>query len=746
MQPELNLSQQSPENDGSAHEQAARKIEFMSIDPYALCPCDSGKKLKFCCINVAEEMEKATQMVANENYRGALKFLEKVDKKHPNTPWTVLVYAYCLNVENDDETAFQLLKQAVSQNPDHPGLFTFFTRMHVRKMGYDMSRKLIERTIQLNLKNPELGNSMGLFYSDVAEVLDAESRPMAARNFLTHAIRFGDESSQQFLMKELYEIDSENKNPLYIRGSHPLKPWTTTDTASAERFRKVLQLCSYGLYQRAESMLLPIAEANLNEFALWWNLGLIRAWDCQNITASEALEKAGSIAGVPAADAIEALSLGYVLKWIEPFQGGQDQRKLYTAQSAARVLSQFDQNPNLQRTRMPNSDTDQDSNWYLVLERPYNSEIDHNTSTPEEYPIILGSVTLNALASDAENAVQVMLFSNLSDIKTLEEIIFQNGTSELLTALDLPQAEGESGESLPFHEDIKPLLRRRWYMDSKMPANRSRELFKTDLLNLAAESWQKIPLDTFGQKSFEQAKHDPATAFKCVALVYAIEATLGVGLLSPGELHHALGVQPLPSAPLVANTDIGQLSNFQLALIETHSLNLEQLKLIAEKFSISQDANRSYPVLEELVKHPDLSTRERCLILKRLADIQMRMGNNDTAINWYDQSLALLPQVEFPLEERLYLELEYLMLLTQAKRSNFKAKIEEFRSKYGPKVPQVNQILDRMLIAGGETPGGSSILMGNAPAQGSQLWTPDQPQPQVSASPSSGGGLWIPGQ
>ena len=30
----------------------------MAINPYALCPCGSGKKIKFCCGDLAGEMER----------------------------------------------------------------------------------------------------------------------------------------------------------------------------------------------------------------------------------------------------------------------------------------------------------------------------------------------------------------------------------------------------------------------------------------------------------------------------------------------------------------------------------------------------------------------------------------------------------------------------------------------------------------------------------------------------------------
>ncbi|MCX7702313.1 MAG: SEC-C metal-binding domain-containing protein, partial [Gemmataceae bacterium] len=56
------------------------------IDPYASCPCGSGKKFKWCCAGIHEQIEKALQQYRNGQQETALHTLDEVIKAHPRNP------------------------------------------------------------------------------------------------------------------------------------------------------------------------------------------------------------------------------------------------------------------------------------------------------------------------------------------------------------------------------------------------------------------------------------------------------------------------------------------------------------------------------------------------------------------------------------------------------------------------------------------------------------------------------------
>src|SRR3954451_9494984 len=55
----------------------------MAVDPYAMCPCGSGKKLKFCCTDLVGEIEKIHRMIEGEQPRAALRHVEQTLATHP---------------------------------------------------------------------------------------------------------------------------------------------------------------------------------------------------------------------------------------------------------------------------------------------------------------------------------------------------------------------------------------------------------------------------------------------------------------------------------------------------------------------------------------------------------------------------------------------------------------------------------------------------------------------------------------
>ena len=57
----------------------------MALDPYAPCPCGSGKKLKFCCHDLAPELEKVRNVIA---------------RKIPGSPHEVLLVLDATNGQN----------------------------------------------------------------------------------------------------------------------------------------------------------------------------------------------------------------------------------------------------------------------------------------------------------------------------------------------------------------------------------------------------------------------------------------------------------------------------------------------------------------------------------------------------------------------------------------------------------------------------------------------------------------------
>ena len=56
----------------------------MTIDPYASCPCGSGKKFKWCCQDIHSEIDQAFQQHNDGQHEAALQTMEAVVGQHPD--------------------------------------------------------------------------------------------------------------------------------------------------------------------------------------------------------------------------------------------------------------------------------------------------------------------------------------------------------------------------------------------------------------------------------------------------------------------------------------------------------------------------------------------------------------------------------------------------------------------------------------------------------------------------------------
>jgi hypothetical protein len=69
----------------------------MTLDQYSICPCGSGKKVKFCkCAEHLSEMAKIDRMVDGDQSVAALDKINQLLKTFPNEAW---LYAYKCEIQ-----------------------------------------------------------------------------------------------------------------------------------------------------------------------------------------------------------------------------------------------------------------------------------------------------------------------------------------------------------------------------------------------------------------------------------------------------------------------------------------------------------------------------------------------------------------------------------------------------------------------------------------------------------------------
>src|SRR3954469_2509468 len=91
----------------------------MAIDPYASCPCGSGKKFKWCCQDIHAEIDAAFAQHNSGQHEAALRTMEEVVRQHPDNPEAWGRRGQLLSLNGQVEEAEQSLEKAFALNPNY---------------------------------------------------------------------------------------------------------------------------------------------------------------------------------------------------------------------------------------------------------------------------------------------------------------------------------------------------------------------------------------------------------------------------------------------------------------------------------------------------------------------------------------------------------------------------------------------------------------------------------------------------
>lgn len=92
----------------------------MAVDPYAPCPCGSGKKVKFCCADLVGDIEKIHRMIEGDQPRAALRHAEQTLAKHPGRASVLDLKATLELALDETDAARATVDELLRVDPQNP--------------------------------------------------------------------------------------------------------------------------------------------------------------------------------------------------------------------------------------------------------------------------------------------------------------------------------------------------------------------------------------------------------------------------------------------------------------------------------------------------------------------------------------------------------------------------------------------------------------------------------------------------
>lgn len=714
----------------------------MPLDSYSPCPCGSGKKIKFCCHFIADDMDRIVRLMEGNQPRVALQQLELLSKKHPRNPWVETTRAMMLLDLNEVPAARDVLKDLLDNSAENELAIVLYAAAMLRAEGLDKSKKAIHRAFQRSAK--KLPALVGDLASSLAAGFASRGQMMAAREHLALALRLASEERRQRLFIQLLELDGADEIPYPMRGSHQLPNITGTDEFQKE-VRKGQKYAAVGCWSVAAEVFTTLANASPELAELWHSAGLCRAWDGDEKGAAEALHRAARYYA-DQGTAIECETLAQLLD--EKTTNDVVEDCVYRANigSVSRLLTALDGHQRCQRLpieRQPDAENPPVAQ-YLILDKG-RDQIDVANLTLDTVPRFSAQVTIYD-ANPGVNASAILLLNGLRgpDLDDAKALVTSVGGDLLEWSADVPQPEiiGElPAESM--------MLESHWYLPAEVPQIRRRELIEQHWNQIILEKWPQTVLRALGGKTPEQAAQDPGLRIALCGAIYALDATAQRRGLELGlkRVFTRLGIDPLPALEVTPETSVGGLSIMQLNRLPIDQLTDQQLITVVNRSMLIRHDETLYGVLKVAIAKPSCAEQfDMARIYQSLCEISSHRGLREEAFHWLDCGRKLpAPEGKTDFQQAWAWDMAELNTrLEDPSDPQLQVLLKRFVNYYGPKIPQIRPHIERTLDAYGiPSPWESvDIVTASVMPEPGQMWSPAAQEPVAA----SGSKLWLPGQ
>ncbi|RLS75341.1 MAG: hypothetical protein DWI02_12690 [Planctomycetota bacterium] len=713
----------------------------MSVDIYAPCPCGSGKKFKFCCTAIADEMDRISRLIEGNQPRVALQQLEILDQKHPKNAWVGTTRSMLLLDLNEGPAARDLLKQVLEVYPDNELAIVLFAVAMVRTEGHLQAKKAIHRAFQRSAKK------VPAMVSDLAAsqaAMHAQSgHMMAAREHLALSLRLAPESRRQELFVQLLELDGADEIPYPMRGSHLLPAITGTDEVQKE-VRKGQKYAAVGCWSIAADVFSALAKAEPERAEIWHSIGLCRVWDGDEKGGAESLHRAARYypdLGI----AVECETLAQLLD--EKITDDVVEEFVYTAEvsSVSRLLTILADKPRIHRIDVP---ADPESvnppvAAYVVIDTEL-EEVDFTQISLEAIPRVIAKMVVYDVNPKTNKPASLMLAGlGTSAVEAAKSVLTAVGGELISWVMDESQPHVVGAMATE-----SQILEHQWYLPATMRLTERRELLSRFWSSVAKEKWPHQSLKALGGKTPEQAVSDPALRTALIAAIYVLDASAqrrerGLGLK---VLHARLNIDLLPPLDVTEDAGLGGLSIMQLHRLPLERLTDPQLVTVVNRSMLIRHDETLYDVLKAAVERASCADQfDLHRVFRLLSEIAIASGRREEAFSWIQRGRELpVPEGKSAFQNSWAWDMAELgTRLEDPSDPQLKTLLHRFVTYYGPKVPQIRPHIEQTLAAFGiPSPWESlEIITPAIDVSAGGIWSPGAAEPAQAA-----GKLWVPGQ
>lgn len=706
----------------------------MPLDGYSPCPCGSGKKVKFCCSDLLDELTKIERMIAGDQRLACLEYIAKLEANKPDRPALMAIKIGILGDLKRFDEMRTAIRSFAEKHPENP--IALAENATLQAVDENPHAGVVSMQKALRACHESVPNQVYSALGTLARILLSAGQPVAAKAHFSLMMTVAPDD--EFPVSMVMQLSGAEMLPALLRDVNRLGP-CPDGVAWSKDFAKAYAETQEADWISAEKSWSDLAAgAGKSSPAVWTNLATTRAWIADLPGAVLALRQLAAL-DIPLDDAVEAEALAQLfdLDGAEPpidvvvvSYPVVEMERLMLALTADRRCAQAP------IEQMPQSNEPPPRARFMLLDKP---ELENATDIKlAEVPKVVGELYVFGKQTDREARIEIEGLRG-DELSRARDMIAQIAGDSLGPAGAEEVIEGES--------PVSAILSSKHYLPPGTSPELQQSLATTFSREAILERWTHYPQRLLDDKTPRDAATDAQYRIPLLAAILLLDDVSSRHMrgFDFNELRASLG---LPTAdPIDPSTvNVQNLSLLRRARLDYGKLSDDDLLSAYTHVMLTRYRPAMSKAAAEIVARPSLDGK----IDKAEAYGVLAEGAHDIdeALELYGK--AVQESIRTGTSPAQWYLAEIPLRLMRGDVAEFERLVRVLTTKHGAE-PGVREALMRIMYSLGMIgPDGrptqampEMAAAGTAPAAVPAepgLWTPGGEQ-----QPSGKSGLWLPG-
>ena len=585
----------------------------MEIDSYQQCPCQSGKKIKFCCGK--DLVSDLNQVLSKHGAGQSIAAIEHIDRtigKVGVRDCLLTIKTHILITLGEIEKARQANTQFLEQSPDH------VTGLHHRALIEMAEGKMFQavETLQDSM-DAITGNEIPLSLSNAFRLIGvgllSSGHLLAGRAHLTFALELKNERDDE-LTGMISQTFRSAEIPLLLKNEFRLPAPPAEDSLWYKKYVNVTRALARGQFRKALKFLNQIDGKFPDQPQVVQGIAIVSSFLGHPEGLADNWRRWARHPETSHLDAVEAEAIGQLVDEVPPVETLDVVRLTFAVSDGQQVSEVLASSSRLKIAGAPNADPFGEGpppkSVYFVLDR--DAVMHAEGMTADQVPLILGELLLFGKQTDREARVD---FVGVKDERFDESVAFVKSLlgEQLVGDPNQQEISAIDGEQHALSWGAS------WPADITRPQHD--QLIK-DAFPGVLDRWSKLKFSVLDGKTAREVVGDqnylvPLQAL-CWRLITAVERKHSMEVLQPFLTELQIPT-PEKLAPEILHER--EVSAFQLRYMDFSKLSNEELLLVQRHAMVIANFPVVKLALTEILQRDDFEALPRYMALAMMAQL-----------------------------------------------------------------------------------------------------------------------------